>query len=40
LPKRTLPEISHFDAEFYECCANPNVRPLTLPETSAPRSRF
>jgi hypothetical protein len=25
-----FPEISHFDAEFYECCANRNGPPLTF----------
>jgi hypothetical protein len=33
-----LPEIRHFAAKFYECCAKSNVRPLTLSEMSASRS--
>jgi hypothetical protein len=30
-----LPEMSHFAAEFYECCANPGSRPLTFAKVFA-----
>jgi hypothetical protein len=30
VPQRALPEISHFVAEFYECCADPKSPPLTF----------
>src|SRR5487761_2268474 len=37
---QALPEMSHFAAEFYECCVDRNSRPLTFSKVRAFRAKL